>query len=254
MKGCNTKVYNDFAYIYDKLMYDVDYKGYANHIEEIVGKSFDNKKLIADLGCGTGSLCIELSKRGYDMIGIDLSADMLSCAKEKAFKEKQEILFLQQDMSEFELYGTVDACISMLDSINYLRTKEELQSMFKLVKNYLNPDGVFIFDINSPYKLSKVLGNNVFYEIGDDITYIWQNSYDSKSKICYFDLTFFVRDGSSFVKYDEQQEERVWSLSEIKKAIHMSGLTLEKVYSKFDFSPVEACSERIFCLCKKSNI
>ena len=246
-------MYKNFAYIYDKLMYDVDYHGYTNHIKELIKNCTSDKPIIADLGCGTGTLCIKLAKEGFDMIGIDISEDMLCVAKEKAMNENLEILFLNQDMTEFELYGTVDACISMMDSVNYILDEDMLLNLFKNVNNYLNPNGFFVFDMNTEYKLENTLGSNVFYEVGEDFTYIWQNEYDSESKICNFDLTFFEKTGDSYQRYDEQQSERAWSVEEIKYLIEKSGLRLEKLYAGLDFEKHEQSSERFFYLCKKSN-
>lgn len=153
--------YTDFAYIYDKLI-DQDYEKWADYIEEIFKKHGVKPNLVLDLGCGTGSITNILAKRGYDMIGVDLSPDMLNVARDKALEENLDVLYLCQDIREFELYGTVDAIICTLDVLNYITKPEDLRLVFSLVKNYLNPDGIFIFDINTEYKLKNVLGNNTF--------------------------------------------------------------------------------------------
>lgn len=171
-------MYSDFAMLYDQLMGDVDYAAWADYIEQIFKVNQVKPSLILDLGCGTGSFCIEMAKRGYDLIGLDLSSDMLSLAKQKSLEADQDILFINQDMTRFELYGTVDVIVCLLDSLNYVRNKRDAARMFKLVSNYLNPGGLFIFDINSPYKFENVLASNIFYEIGDNISYIWKNKYD----------------------------------------------------------------------------
>jgi len=243
--------YTSFAYIYDKLMYDIDYSNWADYIEEIFHKNKKDVSLLLDLGCGTGSFCIEMAKRGYDMIGVDLSPDMLSCAREKAENSGVDILFLNQDMTRFELYGTVDAAVCLMDSINYITGKSDLKRMFKLVKNYLNPDGLFIFDINSVYKFENILSDNVYYDVGDDIAYIWQNSYDKKRRICEFDLTFFVKEKDYYQRYDEVHKERAYSIDEMKNLIETSGMKLLKTYEGLSFSPPDEKSERIFFVCRK---
>lgn len=244
-------MYNNFAYIYDKLMYDVDYEGYKCHIMDLMKNCKSEKPMIADLGCGTGSICVLLAKEGYDMIGIDISEDMLAVAKEKAEENQVEVLFLNQDMTEFELYGTVDACISMLDSINYIQEETELDRLFYNVSNYLNPNGIFCFDMNTPYKLEHVLGDNVFYEVGEDFTYIWQNYYDKENRLCDFELTFFERVGENYVRFDELQCEKAWSVEEIKCALERNGLQLERVYSDFSYGEITQKCERIFYLARK---
>jgi predicted TPR repeat methyltransferase len=244
-------MYTNFAYIYDKLMYDVDYKEWANYIEDIFRKNSIYPSSVLDLGCGTGNLCIEMSKRGYEMIGVDISTDMLMCAQEKSLNKAVDILYLNQDMSNFELYGTVDAVISVMDSINYLTNKNDLKRLFKLVNNYLNPEGLFIFDVNTQYKFEKILGGNVFYDVGEEISYIWDNRYDRKKKLCEFDLTFFIKGETGYDRYDELHYERAYTNSEIKALIDYSGLKLINIYDAFKFSPPSKKRERIVYVCKK---
>lgn len=243
-------MYTNFAYIYDKLMYDIDYSKWADFIEEIFRLNGLLPGLILDLGCGTGSFTIEMAKKGYEMIGVDISYDMLSCAREKSDNSGTDILYLNQDMTEFELYGTVDAAVSLMDSVNYITRVNDLKRMFKLVKNYLNPGGLFIFDINTPYKLRKVLGNNVFYDVGEDASYIWKNSYDSRRKICEFDLTFFVKEGHSYIKHDEVHYERAYSVKELKALIKTAGLEVVALYDDLKLTAPNSKSKRIFFVCR----
>ncbi len=244
-------IYSDFAYLYDKLMYDVDYSKWADFIEEILKKNRLNPGLLLDLGCGTGSLTIEMSKRGYDMIGLDISEDMLSCAKEKSVGEGLNILYLNQSMTEFELYGTVDVVLCLMDSINYILEDEELYSVFRLVNNYLNPGGLFIFDINSRYKFENTLANNIFYEVGEEITYIWENNYDRNDKICEFDLTFFVKDEGCYQRHDEIHVERSFETGEILEALEKSGLVVKAMYDELSMKKPKEDSERIFFVVSK---
>lgn len=244
-------MYNNFAYIYDKLMYDVNYKEWADYIEQIFKVNEIKPSLVLDLGCGTGSFCTEMAQRGYEMIGIDMSAEMLMCAKDKATKKELDILYLNQDMADFELYGTVDAIVCLMDSINYITNIRDVKRIFKLVQNYLNPGGLFIFDINSYYKLEKVLGNNVFYSMDDDISYIWQNQFDKRRKICEFDLAFFVKENDSYKRYDEIHYERAFEVAQLKKLLNVCGLDCIKVYDGLTFSSPGAKSERIFFVSKK---
>lgn len=244
-------IYRDFAYIYDKLMYDVDYKEWADYIEKIFQEYEVKPSLIADLGCGTGNFCVEMDKKGYEMIGIDSSLDMLNCAKKKS--EGRNILYLNQDMTDFELYGTVDAIVSLMDSINYLTYIKDIKKLLKLVKNYLNPGGLFIFDINTPYKFKNILKDNVFYDVSDEITYVWQNNFDSKRKICEFDITFFVKEGQYYNRYDEVHYERCYEIEELKKVIVSSGMTLVNVYDSMTLNRPLPKSERVFFACKNGG-
>jgi len=244
-------MYEGFAEIYDRLMYDVDYSSWADYLESIFHAYGCKPSLVLDLGCGTGKLCMEMAGRDYEMIGVDISVDMLSRAREEAEKRKLDILFLNQDMTDFELYGTVDAVFCMMDSINYVTRKKDLLRMFKLVKNYLNPQGIFIFDINTPYKLKNILGNNVFYEIDNDVAYIWQNSYNNRSRLCRFELTFFVRDENedTYRRFDEVHYEKAYGIDELEDLIRQAGLEPVAVYDNLSFNAPNEKSERVFFVC-----
>lgn len=246
-------IYHSFAYIYDRLMYDIDYSKWADYIENIFKVYNCKPSLLLDLGCGTGNFCIEMAKRGYDMIGVDISVDMLNCAKQKSEEHGLNILYLNQDMTDFELYGTVDAIVCLMDSINYVLYKKDIKRMLKLVKNYLNPGGLFIFDVNTPYKFEEVFGNNVFYDISDEITYIWQNYYNRRTKICEFELTFFVRDNEGYKKYDEVHYERCYDNNEIKGLIESSKLKLLNVYDELKLCPPPKKSQRNFYVCEANK-
>lgn len=232
-------------------MYDVDYVKWADYIENIFKFNGLKPSLILDLGCGTGSFCMEMSQRGYDMIGLDISSDMLSCAKEKALDKGLDILFLNQDMTAFELYGTVDAIVCLIDSLNYITDKRDVKKVFSLVRNYLNPGGLLIFDINTVHKLENVLGGNVFYDVSDDTAYIWENGYDKKRKLCRFDLTFFIKDGDFYKRHDEIHYERAYSISELEELIADSGLSLINTYGDLSLKKPGLKCERIFFVCKK---
>ena len=245
------KMYTDFAYCYDRLMQDVDYGRWADYIEELFSLHGCKPSLVLDLGCGTGSFCLHMAERGYDMIGVDLSADMLACARAKSAAQGRDILFLNQDMTRFELYGTVDAIVSLVDSINYVTYKNDLKRLFKLVNNYLNPDGLFIFDVNSEYKFRNILANNVFHHVGEDIAYIWQNSYDGSCRLCRFDLSIFDGRGEACTRYDEVHYERAWSRMELQEMLKVSGLKLCSVFGEFTGKRPGSKCERIFFICRK---
>lgn len=245
-------IYGDFALYYDRLMKDVDYSLWADYVTAIFKRHGCEPKLIADLGCGTGSFCLEMAKRGYDMTGIDISADMLSIAKQKADSAGADILFLDQDMTSFELYGTMGAITCLVDSINYITYKNDMKRMFRLVNNYLDPGGLFVFDVNSPYKFEKILSSNVFCETGD-ISYIWQNSFDRRSGLCRFDLTFFVKEGEYYRRFDETHYERSYGTDELARMLRAAGLTVLGIYEAFGFKNPGPKAERILFVCRKQG-
>lgn len=246
-------MYQDFAYLYDALQQDVPYKDFAEYYVKIMEKFNNEKGLCLDLGCGTGNMTLILDSIGFDMIGVDSSLDMLNVAREKAMENERNILFLNQDMTSFELYGTVSTVISTLDCINYVTDKEELLKVFKLVNNYLDPKGLFIFDINSAYKLEHILGDNTYVSDGEDIFYSWQNSYDIENKICTFDLTFFEKDEDVYYRYDETHYERAYSVEEITDLLTQAGMEVVGVYDNLTFNPTHDKSERIFFVAREKE-
>jgi len=240
--------YGNFAFLYDALTDDVEYEKRCDYLEKIFKKHLEYQpELIADLGCGTGTVCTILSDRGYDMIGIDSSEMMLGEAFRK--KGERQILYLNQDMTSFELYGTVDVFLSMLDSLNYITSLEELEDIFALVKNYLNPGGIFVFDINTPYKYEQVLSDNTFTYDDKDIFYVWENSFDGE--YCDFLINFFVKEGEKYTRFTEEHTQRCHTFKEMVDIIEKSGLQLEGVYNDLTFDDPTQTSERIFFVLKK---
>lgn len=243
--------YTDFAYIYDNLI-GQDYEKWADYIEEIFKINNKAPKLVLDLGCGTGSITNILAKRGYDMIGIDMSVDMLNIAREKAMEQELDVLYLCQDIREFELYGTVDAIICTLDVLNYITEPEELEQVFALVKNYLNPDGIFIFDINTEYKLKNVLGNNTFVNEENGVFYTWENEYANNISNQY--LTFFVEDeNGTYQRFDETHIQRAYEIDEIREMLAKNSMDFNGEYKVLTLEKAdEICEKTVIvskCLC-----
>ena len=243
--------YGSFALIYDEFM-NVPYDKWANYIENIWNKNGLKPKLVLDMACGTASLTGILAKKGYDMIGIDESEDMLAIARAKC----DNVLFLQQDICDFELYGTVDSIISSCDSINYIIDEGELQNCFRLVNNYLNPGGIFIFDINSPYKYEKILADNTFAATDDKAAYIWENHYDSQTKINEYALTFFIKSGTQglYAKHEELHYQRAYEIDEIMQAIAKAGLKPLGIYGELTFGQPKKDCQRIFFVAQRSLV
>ncbi len=244
-------IYNNFAYVYDKLTLDIDYKKWADYVESILKRHKVKASMILELGCGTGSFGIEMAQRGYEMICLDLSTEMLDCAHEKAEQKGLDILFLNQDMCNFELFGTVDVIVCLLDSFNYLTKYSQIHKLFKLVENYLNPGGLFIFDVNTQFKFEGTFSNNLFYEIGEDVTYIWENDYNPKTKKARFDLTFFVKQDEFYARFDETHFERAYTHDEIRSFIDSSNLEYIDTYGELKLKKASANSQRNFYICKK---
>lgn len=220
--------YDSFARVYDLFMDGTPYDAWLSNILSILKKEGIEDGIGLDLGCGTGQMTRRLAASGYDMIGVDASAAMLSSAREKG---GEEILYLCQDMRSFELYGTVAFAVSVCDCMNYLSGTEELKQVFALVNNYLDPKGLFLFDMNTPYKYREVLSDHTFAEAREDSAFIWDNYFDEKTGINQYELTLFLREKNGlFQRFEEEHLQRAFSLEEIENALRESGLSLEAVY------------------------
>lgn len=244
--------YELFAEVYDVMMQDVPYKEWAEYILKIMDKFNCKPDIILDLGCGTGTVTQILAEKGYDMIGIDLSSDMLIKAKEKARMAELDILFLCQDMTEFELFGTVGCIISVCDSLNYILEDDELLKVFQLANNYLEPDGLFIFDVNTEYKFSEIMSENTFAQAYDNCAYIWDNYYYEQEKINEYTLTLFVeKEDNNYVKATETHYERAYEINKIKMLLAKAGLELLAVYHDNTFDLPKKDSERVYFVARE---
>ncbi|MBO6128934.1 MAG: class I SAM-dependent methyltransferase [Pseudobutyrivibrio sp.] len=218
------EAYTAFASVYEMYMDNIPYDEWANNIKALFEKYNMPMEIVCDIGCGTGQMTRRLKAMGYDMIGIDNSYDMLMEAM--ANEDSQGILYLCQDMRAFELYGTVGAVVSVCDSINYLRSEDELLEVCKLVNNYLDPKGLFIFDVKTE-KYYKELGNKTIAENRQEGSYIWENEYDIKARDNYYDLTIYTaNDEGTFDRYEEEHLQHAFTVAEIKRAVSASGLEL----------------------------
>lgn len=244
------KSYTDFAYIYDKLMKrDIDYEKWADYIENLFDRYGVSPSLVCDLACGTGNITIPLAKRGYDMTGADISEDMLNAAREKA--AGLDILFLNQSITRLDLYGTMDAFLCMIDGINYIIAPKLLERAFARMKRcFMNPDAVFIFDISTRYKLKNIIGSETFIHSDRDIFYAWQNRYIEQKNISDMLLTFFVREGGSYRRFEERHIQRAYSEDELRYLLKRAGFTQVDAYDELTFEPPRPESGRIVFVCR----
>ena len=243
--------YTSFAQVYDLFMDNVPYEQWAKRIEEILKAYGMESGILLDLGCGTGKLTQLMEAKGYDMIGVDNSIEMLDIARETS---KDNILYLLQDMREFELYGTVQAVYSACDSINYILEEEDLREVFSLVNNYLDPKGIFVFDINTRYKYEELLGENTFAETREEGSFIWDNFYDPEDEINEYDLTLYIKDEDErFVRFQENHYQRCYDLETIKGLLEEAGLTFVAAYDDYSLEQAHEQSERIVVVAQEKG-
>lgn len=237
--------YGEFASIYDELMNDFDYKDWANYIESIFNRYNLQPKKILEMACGTGELSIHLANKRYDMVCFDLSEEMLSKAYGKLGRYKN-VKLLNLDMKEFKINQKFDSVISICDSVNYILDPSDLEKTFKNVYNHLNEDGLFIFDINSEYKLKSIIGSNTFIENRENVFYAWQNSYDEEEDICEFYITFFMsEDGINYTKFEEEHYEKAYKLNDIIDTLKKVGFSKIDYFKAFTFGNIDEKTERI---------
>ena len=246
------EMYEDFALVYDRFMDETPYEEWCQFIVGRLKQDQITDGILLDLGCGTGSMTELLAKQGYDMIGIDLSDSMLDIAMEKRGQSGQNILYLQQDMREFELYGTVRAVICLCDSLNYLLEEDDLLTTFKLVNNYLDPNGLFIFDFNTVYKYETVIGDSTIAENREDCSFIGENYYTAEDQINEYDLTIFVKQQKDlFRKFTETHLQRGYTLETMKRLVEQSGLIFVEALDADTHGSVTETSERIYVIARE---
>ena len=238
--------YTSFAAVYDTFMDNIPYEEWKSYLEELLKEYGVQDGLVLDLGCGTGTMTELLAADGYDMIGVDNSEEMLAEAMEKRVESGHDILYLLQDMQEFELYGTVRAVVSVCDSLNYITEEEELEHVFALVNNYLDPQGIFLFDMNTVYKYQTMIGNTTIAENRDEGSFIWENSYDEETGINTYELALFIpREDGLYEKDEEVHYQRAYPLEKIKELIGKAGMELLAVYDAYTLEPPKEDSGRL---------
>jgi len=256
------QAYTGFAQVYDTFMDNIPYDEWVEYLHGLLKEYQIEDGLILELGCGTGKITRRLAKRGYDMIGIDNSYDMLSIAIEREMEQPQmeekepTILYLNQDMREFELYGTVKCVVSICDSMNYITEEEDLVQVFRLVNQYLDKDGYFIFDLNTEYKYKEILGERIIAENRDEASFIWDNMYYDEERVNEYNLTIFARvqeneECDLYEKFEETHYQKAYSLEKIKELLEKAGMEFVTAYDAFTHNPPKEDSERIYVIAKE---
>lgn len=251
----NDNYYNNFSYYYDDLTKNVDYKKRASYFHEII-KKFNGNTLgiLLDLACGTGSISEEMAKLGYDVIGTDISEGMLNIALDKKFDSGLNIQYLKQDMRNLDMFGTIDNTLCVLDSLNHLPTLEDIKQTFSKVSLFAEPNGLFIFDMNTPYKHREVLSNNAYIYETDNVFCAWENYYNQDSKNNQVDITlnfFEYSENDSYQRYTEEFSEWAYDTQDILNILDSVGLKLLAMYDDDTFNPVHEKSERIIFVARK---
>ncbi|MBQ8884105.1 MAG: class I SAM-dependent methyltransferase [Oscillospiraceae bacterium] len=241
--------YGRFALFYDSLM-QADYDKISNRIDSLVMEFYNKRGILLDLACGTGTLCEKMAKMGYDVVGVDTSQEMLSVALDKKYDSGLPIQYLCQDMRKIDMFGTIDVTVCTLDSINHLACKEDVFETFKKVSLFAEPDGLFIFDVNTPYKHKFVLADNTFVFENDEVYCVWQNFLNDDNSVD-ISLDLFEKDGESYFRASESFSEISIPLDEIKNMLCESGFEVLGVYDGYENREVSDNSERAVFVARK---
>lgn len=246
--------YESFARVYDDFMDNIPYEEWSQYLISLLKEYGIEDGLLLDLGCGTGNITQKLAKAGYDMIGIDNSLEMLEIAQEKVGKEEKDILYLMQDMREFELYGTVKAVVSICDSMNYITDVKDLTEVMKLVNNYLDPEGYFIFDMNTLYKYETLLADNTIAEDREQMSFIWDNYFYEEERINEYQLHLFLQEEDGrYQKYTETHYQKAYTIEEVKQALQDAGMEFVAVYDAFTRKEPDRESERVYFIAREKG-
>ena len=245
--------YHSFSRFYDNLTFNVDYEKRADYIQSVLSLYGHDAGLTLDLACGTGSLTLALNRRGVDIFGVDGSQEMLSEAMTKAYDAGESILYLCQRMDRLDLYGTIDTCICTLDSLNHITDPAVLQKVFDRVGLFMNPGGMFVFDVNTVYKHQKILADNTFVYDTDNVYCVWQNSLKENNTIR-IELDLFERDGEAYYRSSESFCERAYEIDDLKKMLENAGFETLAVYHDMTTEPLRDDSDRAIFVARIVNV
>ncbi|MDD7333383.1 MAG: class I SAM-dependent methyltransferase [Lachnospiraceae bacterium] len=245
--------YTSFAQVYDLFMDNVPYEEWGAFLQEQLAAHGIEDGVVLELGCGTGRMTRIMAAYGYDMIGVDNAIDMLSLAMAEE-EADSGILYLLQDMQELSLNGTVRAIYSACDCMNYILEEEGLLQVFCHVREFLDENGIFLFDMNTPYKYRELLAENTFAENRSEGSFIWENYFDDNEKINEYDLTLFIRNEDGlFEKYEETHYQRSYEMEQVRSLLEKAGLTVLGIYDAYTDSPLMEESERAMFIAKKNG-
>ncbi len=245
--------YGIFSSVYDILTENVEYEKITHKICSLLHKNSVDGGLLLDLGCGTGTLSFLLENKGFDVIGVDASEDMLMVANEKKYEENSSAMFLCQYAENLDLFGTIDCAVCVLDTINHIHRLELVVEIFSRVSLFMNMGGIFIFDMNTPYKHEKILGNNTFIYDMDEVYCAWQNSYNKETATTTIDLDFFIKneDDEYYERYSESFCEYAYEPQDVLYLLEQCGFEILGTYDDYSDNPVNAETQRITVVAKK---
>ena len=246
--------YEEFASVYDMFMEDIPYEDWLENVCRILSDQGIRDGLVLELGCGTGTFTELLARQGYDMIGVDSSAQMLERAMEKKDQSGLDILYLLQDMRAFELYGTVRAAVSVCDSMNYILSEEDLEQVFASVNNYLDPEGIFIFDLKTIHYFRDVCGDCVLADSREEGSFIWENNWYEEEQMNEYDLTLFIREASGLYRREQElHDQRGYEINTVRRILIQAGMEWISALDADTMKEPTESSERIYIIAREKG-
>lgn len=237
--------YTGFAQVYDLFMDNVPYGEWSRFLVSLLAEAGIADGAVAELGCGTGKMTRLLAGAGYDMIGVDNSEEMLEMAR-SSDEDAGKILYLLQNMGKLELYGTVRAVVSVCDCLNYILSEDGLLEVFRRVRECLDADGIFYFDMNTVYKYRELLGECTISENRDEGSFIWENYFYEDEQINEYDLTLFIREkGGLYRKYEETHCQRAYPAKTVERLLREAGFSNVAVCDAYTKEPLREDGERM---------
>lgn len=245
--------YSDFAYVYDELMCDADYEKRAEYVLSLFKKYGKTPSLLLDLACGTGNFSNLFAKKGIEVIGVDMSEDMLSVAREKMYNEGVNVLYLCQKAEELDLFGTIDGAVCLMDSLNHITDEADLEKAISRVSLFMEKDGLFIFDVNTRYKHKTTLGNNIFIKESDEVFCVWQNEYIDNESLVNIRLDIFTEQDGLYERFCEEFCERAYDFEFLKELLLKYDFEVLKIFDDLSENEIKSDTERAFFVCKKTR-
>lgn len=245
--------YENLAISYDRLTWDVDYEATVDFYEEILRKEKLHPRTAVDLACGTGSVSVILARRGYQVIGVDLSEDMLTVAWDKASGMDNPPMFVCQDLSRLRLPRGVDLAVCALDSLDYITEPDACAEAISRIYKALNPGGIFLFDVNTPEKL-RAMDGQVFLDEDDDVYCVWRGEFDEKTNICSYGMDLFQRKGDLWQRSFEEHREYAYSREQLTEYLRRAGFRHIRVYGDRTMEEPKSGEQRIYFSARKGTI
>ena len=245
--------YHALAASYYRLTWDVDYAAVVDFYWQILAKEGLKPRTAVDLACGTGSVSVLLAQRGLQVIGVDMSEDMLCQASQKAMEADVLVRFVCQRLEKLRLPRGVDLAVCALDSLDYITDPDACREAICRAYKALNPGGCLIFDVNTPEKL-RAMDGQVFLDEDEDVYCVWRGEFDENTNICTYGMDLFQRRGDVWQRSWEEHREYAYSREQLTAYLKEAGFTSVEVFGDRRMDSPNDTDQRIYFKARKGKI